>query len=59
MVNKTKNIFKLKGAENVYTQHTPHFLSTIEACLKGKLKDAQYPFMPVSYGTGDEKDRYF
>ncbi|KAG0145717.1 hypothetical protein CROQUDRAFT_78586 [Cronartium quercuum f. sp. fusiforme G11] len=34
----------LKGVENVYTQHTPPLLETIEQLLKGRLRDG-YPFL--------------
>jgi hypothetical protein len=46
------NAFRgLKGVENVYTQHTPHMARTIDALLKGTLKDTSYPFMD---GTSDK-----
>lgn len=35
----------LKGVENVYTQHTPPLVETIEQLLKGKLKDSSYPVL--------------
>ncbi|KAL0952209.1 hypothetical protein HGRIS_001512 [Hohenbuehelia grisea] len=35
----------LKGVENVYTQHTPHLAQTLENSLKGRLKEASYPFL--------------
>ena len=31
--------------ENVYTQHNPHLSQTLEALLKGRLKDTSYPFI--------------
>ena len=31
--------------ENVYTQHNPHLSQTLEALLKGRLKDTSYPFV--------------
>ena len=35
----------LKGVENVYTQHSPLLLSTLESLLKGRLSQQQYPFL--------------
>ncbi|KAL0961322.1 hypothetical protein HGRIS_006280 [Hohenbuehelia grisea] len=35
----------LKGVENVYTQHTPHLSQTLENLLKGRLREASYPFL--------------
>ena len=35
----------LKGVENVYTQHAPLLTKTIEALIKGRLSDLQYPFV--------------
>jgi len=35
----------LKGIENVYMQHAPHLSRTLEHLLKGKLRDASYPFL--------------
>ncbi|EGG01948.1 uncharacterized protein MELLADRAFT_78910 [Melampsora larici-populina 98AG31] len=35
----------LKGVENVYTQHTPPLVETIEQLLKGRLKENGYPFL--------------
>ncbi|CAO1615909.1 unnamed protein product [Parajaminaea phylloscopi] len=34
----------LKGVENVYTQHTPHMAATLEALMKGRLKESSYPY---------------
>ncbi|WOO81057.1 Vacuolar protein sorting-associated protein 45 [Vanrija pseudolonga] len=42
----------LKGVENVYTQHTPHLLETLDLLLKGRLKETSYPFI-----DGDEAAR--
>ena len=33
----------MQGVENVYTQHTPLLMQTLEAVAKGRLKDAEYP----------------
>ena len=39
----TKKLLKgFKDVENIYTQHTPLLMSTLEAVLKGKLKDTQF-----------------
>lgn len=35
----------LKGVENVYTQHTPPLVETVEQLLKGRLRDGSYPFL--------------
>lgn len=35
----------LKGVENVYTQHSPVLLSTLEALVRGRLSTATHPFM--------------
>ena len=32
-----------QGVENVYTQHTPLLLQTLEAVAKGRLKEGEYP----------------
>lgn len=34
----------LKGVDNVYTQHSPHLLETIEQLMKGRLKETSYPY---------------
>lgn len=41
----------LKGVENVYTQHTPHLAETVEALLKGRLKESSYPFLEGQAGV--------
>ncbi|KAL0041923.1 hypothetical protein WJX79_009001 [Trebouxia sp. C0005] len=38
----------LKGVENVYTQHTPLLMQTLESVAKGRLKDAEYPSIDKS-----------
>ncbi|KAI9223286.1 Sec1-like protein [Blastocladiella britannica] len=45
-----KSVFRgLKGVENVYTQHAPKMHATLEALVRGKLKEAQFPFVdPVA-----------
>ncbi|PKI83236.1 vacuolar protein sorting-associated protein 45 [Malassezia vespertilionis] len=34
----------LKGVENVYTQHSPHILETVENLMRGRLRTSSYPF---------------
>lgn len=34
----------LKGVDNVYTQHTPHLVQTLDQLMRGKLRTAPYPF---------------
>lgn len=38
--------------ENIYTQHTPHIISTLESLIKGRLKDTLFPFV-----EGSSRDR--
>ncbi|KAI8833728.1 Sec1-like protein [Chytridium lagenaria] len=46
---RTKQVFKgLKGVENVYTQHSPHLVTTLQDMIKGKLKLENYPFIDGS-----------
>ncbi|MBW0507633.1 hypothetical protein O181_047348 [Austropuccinia psidii MF-1] len=35
----------LKGVENVYTQHTPPLVETVEQILKARSKDGSYPLL--------------
>jgi len=35
----------LKGVENVYTQHSPQLSKTLEDLFKGRLKEANHPFV--------------
>ncbi|XP_073423158.1 vacuolar protein sorting-associated protein 45 isoform X2 [Dendrobates tinctorius] len=45
----TKQFFKgLKGVENVYTQHQPFLLDTLDQLIKGKLRDNMYPYVGPS-----------
>lgn len=41
----------LRGVDNVYTRHTPLLVQTVEAALKGKLSQQDYPY--VGGGGGD------
>ncbi|KAI8621728.1 Sec1-like protein [Chytriomyces sp. MP71] len=50
---RTKNAIKgLKGVENVYTQHTPLLVKTLQDFAKAKLKPEIYPF--IEGGTRDK-----
>ncbi|KAJ3030294.1 UNVERIFIED_CONTAM: vacuolar protein sorting-associated protein 45 [Siphonaria sp. JEL0065] len=50
---RTKNAFKgLKGVDNVYTQHTPLLVNTLQDFIKGKAKTENYPF--IEGGTKDK-----
>ena len=44
----------IKGVENVYTQHTPRLESTLQDLIKGRLRDAVYPFVE---GGGSTRDK--
>lgn len=33
----------VQGVENVYTQHTPLLMQTLESVVKGRLKESEYP----------------
>lgn len=46
----------LKGVENVYTQHQPLLLQTIEGALKGRLRDIDYPFVGNHFQQGRPQD---
>lgn len=50
----TRKVIKgLKGVENIYTQHTPLLRETMEDLLRGKLKEAAYPYL----GTVQMRER--
>lgn len=34
----------MQGVENVYTQHVPLLVNTLEALVKGRLREGDYPF---------------
>lgn len=44
----------LRGVENVYTQHSPRLETTLQDLIKGRLRDAQYPFVD---GSGTTRDK--
>jgi hypothetical protein len=37
--------FAMQGVQNVYTQHEPLLLETLDQLVKGKLKDQDFPFV--------------
>lgn len=43
-----------QGVENVYAQHVPLMMTTVEAALKGKLKDSTYPAVGSTGGKSQE-----
>lgn len=46
VVQITKRFFKdLRGVENVYTQHKPLLVETLDDLSKGRLKETSYPFL--------------
>lgn len=34
----------LTGVDNVYTQHTPHLVQTVDNLMRGRLRTSSYPF---------------
>lgn len=41
-----KKVFgNVKGVENIYTQHVPLLSQTLDAVVKGKLKETSYPYV--------------
>jgi len=46
-------VSSLKGVENVYTQHQPLLMQTLENLAKGKLKEGDYPTVGSSMQTRD------
>ncbi|XP_033124058.1 vacuolar protein sorting-associated protein 45-like [Anneissia japonica] len=53
-ITMTKKFFQgMKGVENIYTQHTPLLQETLDQLIKGKLKEASFPYL----GTGQLKNR--
>ncbi|KAK3930692.1 Vacuolar protein sorting-associated protein 45 [Frankliniella fusca] len=46
VVQITKRFFKdLRGVENVYTQHKPLLVNTLEDLSKGRIKETLFPFL--------------
>jgi hypothetical protein len=53
ILSRTKNALKgLKGVDNVYAQHVPRISQVVTDCIRGKLKDVNYPFLEG--GTRDK-----
>jgi vacuolar protein sorting-associated protein 45 len=50
----SKIVGGLKGADNVYTQHQPLLVQTLENIFKGKAKDSDYPYVR-STGNSDTR----
>ena len=50
MLGETKN--GVQGVENVYTQHTPLLVQTLELLVKGRLKETEYPVMGRAQANG-------
>ncbi|KAJ9623622.1 vacuolar protein sorting-associated protein 45 [Taxawa tesnikishii (nom. ined.)] len=44
----------LRGVENVYTQHSPRLETTLQDLIKGRLREAQYPFVEGGGATRDK-----
>lgn len=42
----------LKGVENVYTQHSPHLLQTIDNLIRGRLRENSYPVVGANPSMG-------
>lgn len=52
---KAKNVFKgLQGVDNVYTQHAPLLVETINQLSSNNLSAAAYPYMASSQVSGGE-----
>ena len=41
----------VQGVENVYTQHVPLLVNTLEALIKGRLKEADFPYARAMTGA--------
>eukprot|EP00899_Mesostigma_viride_P003438 jgi/Mesvir1/13095/Mv06075-RA.1 len=46
----------LKGVDNVYTQHQPLLLETIDAVVKSRLKEFEYPYVGQVYSKERPQD---
>jgi len=49
----------LKGVENVFAQHRPLLIETLEAVIKQKLKVQTYPFIDAKDGKVERHDEVF
>ncbi|KAL0556198.1 hypothetical protein IC582_004708 [Cucumis melo] len=53
LLNIARNMARgLKGVENVYTQHQPLLVQTMESIIKGRLRDVDYPFVGNHFQQG-------
>ncbi|XP_050236710.1 vacuolar protein sorting-associated protein 45 homolog [Mercurialis annua] len=56
-LNIARNMARgLKGVENVYTQHQPLLLQTMESIIKGRMRDMDYSFVGNHYQQGRPQD---
>mmetsp|Transcript_25106 Transcript_25106/g.30915 ORF Transcript_25106/g.30915 Transcript_25106/m.30915 type:complete len:591 (-) Transcript_25106:38-1810(-) len=54
MSKMTKSFMtSVQGVSNVYSQHVPVLIDTLQAILKGKLKQDSHPYI-IGKGSGDE-----
>ncbi len=53
----SKLVGGLKGADNVYTQHQPLLVQTLENISRGKAKDSDYPYINRTRGAKDAKPK--
>jgi vacuolar protein sorting-associated protein 45 len=51
-----KMVGGLKGADNVYTQHQPLLVQTLENLFKNKVKESDYPFVGSGGASGSPKE---
>lgn len=52
LFSRGKSLVKgLQGVENVYTQHKPHLLQTLDNLLKGRLRETSYPYLDTEDGS--------
>ena len=51
----SKLVGGLNGADNVYTQHQPLLVQTLENIYKGKAKESDYPYINGIRGSKDAK----
>ncbi|CAM8979104.1 unnamed protein product [Rhodiola kirilowii] len=57
LLNIARNMARgLKGIENIYTQHQPLLLQTIESITKGRLRDVDYPYIGNHFQQGRPQD---
>ncbi|KAJ7965428.1 vacuolar protein sorting 45 [Quillaja saponaria] len=53
LLNIARNMARgLKGVENVYTQHQPLLVQTMESIIKGRLRDVDYPYIGNHFQQG-------